>query len=132
MFKGKVLLITGGTGSTGEQRANWYKLYSACKKFTTTSATSRMMWGCQWDEICKFIANKDYTDENSLTFGNYYQTSVKASDGITVIKEEKKYIKIQTGITTFTKTCNMYDLAGNCWECTQGVYGESYREFRGR
>ena len=116
----------------GEQEANWYKLYNACSKFTTSSATSRMIWGCTWDEICKYIANKGYTDENSGTFGNYYDVSVKASDGVTEIKAASIDRKLQTGITTFTKTCNIYDLAGNCYELTQEVWNTDNRDSRGR
>ena len=111
---------------------NWYNLYDACRKFTTESATSRMMWGCTWDEICKFIANKGYTDENSGEYGNYQNVSVKANDGTTEIKASGTKEKLKTGETTFTKTCNIYDLAGNCLEYTQEVNNTDNRVYRGR
>ena len=123
--------ITGGTGSTGEQEANWYKLYNACTKFSTESATSRMIWGCQWDEICKFIGEKGYNNSNSGTFGNYKDNVVKASNGIDELTTIDKGTKLKTGITTFTKTCNIYDLAGNCAEFTQEAVNTSSRAIRG-
>ena len=124
--------ITGTNGTaanTGEQSANWYKLYKACKEFTKTktSATSRMMWGCTWDEICKFIANKGYTDSNSNEFGNY-SNSVD-SNGNAV---EGRGSKQQTGSKEIWSACNIYDIAGNCYEWTQEAYGTSKRALRGR
>ena len=57
-----------------------------------------------------------------------------ASDGITVLKqggtEWQDGRKLNTGITTFTKTNNIYDLAGNCWEYTQGVNATDRRSAR--
>ena len=122
--------ITGGTGTEGRQEANWYKLYLACTKFTTTSATSKMIWSCQWDEVCKFIANKGYTDSNSGSFGNYENELVSDSNG-TTIKAGWTAKRFQTGATTYTRTCNIYDLAGNCDEWNQEVNDECYRSYRG-
>lgn len=50
---------------------NWYKAYGNCSAYTTDSAVSRMVWGCCWDEVCKFISEKGsgttepYTNVNS-------------------------------------------------------------------
>ena len=72
---------------------------------------SRMIWGCQWDVTCNWIANygdkKDIND--SSTWGNYYGTSVKASDGTTEIKKSDKEQILSTGITTFTRANNIYE-----------------------
>ena len=128
--------ITGTNTETsdhydGEEGASWYKLYSACKKFTTTSATSRMIWGCQWDKICKFISNKGYSVSSSSAFGNFKNVNVKGNDGETIIKASGTTTKLQTGCTTYTKTCNIFDLAGNCREWTQEAYSGTSRSIRG-
>ena len=92
-----------------------------------------MIWGCQWDVTCNFIANKGDKKSitNSSSWGNYYNTSVKADDGTTEIKASKTSSVLNTGITTFTMANNIYDLAGNCEEWTQEAYGTVYRALRG-
>ena len=96
---------------------NWYELYKACKQFSTTTGTSRMIWGCQWDEVCKFINErgdkKDLTDSSS--YGNYSGNGGKNN----------------TGATAKAITNNIYDLAGNCWEWTQECLDNSRRACRG-
>lgn len=79
--------ITGTSSSStsnysGSQEANWYKLYKTCKYFgnaTNRTATSRMVWGCQWDEICNFISSKGDKKvlEEFKNFGNYKDNIVK-------------------------------------------------------
>ena len=58
---------------------NWYYLYNACTKFTTNSAVSKMIWGCLWDEICKFISENGTIEQrinilDSSLYGNYKHT----------------------------------------------------------
>ena len=101
---------------------NWYNLYIKCKKLKASNKVeTRMIWGCQWDVACNFIANKG--DKKSITdsssWGNYYNTSVKADDGTTEIKASGTSAVLNTGKTTFTMANNIYDLAGNCYEWTQ-------------
>ncbi len=115
--------------STGVQKdkatlteTNWYNLYKNCKELNASNKVeTRMIWGCQWDVACNFIANKG--DKKSITdsssWGNYRETSVKADDGTTELKASGTSAKLNTGKTTFTMANNIYDLAGNCWEWTQ-------------
>ena len=101
---------------------NWYNLYKKCTELQASDKViTQMIWGCQWDVTCNFIANKgDKKDiTNSSSWGNYYSTSVKADDGKTEIKANGTPAKLNTGKTTFTMANNIYDLAGNCWEWTQ-------------
>ena len=92
-----------------------------------------MIWGCQWDVTCNWIAN--YGDKKNIsdssTWGNYYGTSVKASDGTTEIKKSDKEQILSTGITTFTRANNVYDIAGNACEWTQEADFADGRAFRG-
>ena len=98
---------------------NWYNLYSACKSFSSGKVEARMIWGCQWDQVCRFIStlgdNKVSSLDNSTSYGNY--------SGSTDYK---------TGTRNNCITNNIHDLAGNCWEWTQEAYDTYCRASRGR
>ena len=113
---------------------NWYNLYKKCKELKASNKVeARMIWGCQWDVTCNFIANKG--DKKSITdsssWGNHYNTSVKADDGTTELKASGTSSKLNTGKTTFTIANNIYDLAGNCQEWTQEADSADGRAVRG-
>ena len=113
---------------------NWYNLYKKCTELNASEKVeARMIWGCQWDVTCNFIANKgeqkSITDSSS--WGNYKGTSVKANDRTTVLKASGDEQKLNTGVTTFTMANNIYDLAGNCWEWTQEANDTIGRASRG-
>ena len=134
-YIGRYELTANGekTGATLTGK-NWYYLYNKCKGLSASNKVmSRMIWGCQWDVTCNWIAN--YGDKKNIsdssTWGNYYGTSVKASDGTTEIKKSDKQQILDTGITTFTRANNIYDFAGNCEEWTQEAVITSDRASRG-
>lgn len=108
---------------------NWYNLYRACKnfKFQNDKIKSRMIWGCQWDQICRFINlfgdKKDIDDSRS--YGNY-SDSLGFNDTSEFGKKQK------TGYSEKWKANNIYDIAGNCWEWTQESFYNQSRAFRGR
>ena len=94
-------------------------LYEKCKTLGSDSAESGMIWGCQWDQICKFINTSgdlvSLTD--SRTYGNYLDSKGEAA---IVVDEINKYGSKQvTGYSESWKANNIYDIAGNCMECTQ-------------
>ena len=97
---------------------NWYNLYSACKSFSSGKVESRMIWGCQWDQVCRFIStlgdNKVSSLDSSITYGNYYNSKDAAATNSGGSK-----FNSTTGRNSAWKTNNIYDLAGNCWEWTQ-------------
>lgn len=100
---------------------NWYNAYSRCKSFSIGKVQARMIWGCQWDQVCRFISTaKDVNGntislDNSASYGNYSSSS-----------------DLKTGTRSYCITKNIYDLAGNCWEWTQEAHLPSYRARRGR
>ena len=102
---------------------NWYNLYKACKGFTTNEVESRMIWGCQWDMVCKYILEhgEKKSITNSSTWGNYINNTETGhgSKQITGYKESWSANKI-------------YDIAGNCWELTQEAYYTGTRTYRRR
>ena len=113
---------------------NWYNLYTKCKSLNASEKVeTRMIWGCQWDVACDFIANKGDKKniKDSSSWGNYHFTSVKADDGTTELKPRGTSAMLNTGKTTFTMANNIYDLAGNCYEWTQEAGGSFYRADRG-
>lgn len=110
---------------------NWHNLYKACKSFTSGNVESRMIWGCQWDQVCRFIStlgdNKVSSLDNSKSYGNYNN-----SEGAAATNSGSSNFDSTTGRNSAWKTNNIYDLAGNYWEWTQEAYGAYQRDGRGR
>ncbi len=107
--------------------------------------TSSLMFGIQWDLVCKFLEVKSeltITDINSdsSSWGNYKNvariiTSEKAKQStdygntwklITGIKLSNRII-LSSGSSEETKEMNIYDFAGNEWEWTlEHITSNSY------
>ena len=90
---------------------------------------SRMIWGCQWDQVCKFISTaKDKNGQtisltDSRSYGNYSNSTSPANTN--------NGSKRNTGSNEAWKVNNIYDLAGNCNEWTQEASGAYNRASRG-
>ena len=115
---------------------NWYNLYAKCKSLNASDKVeTQMIWGCQWDVTCNFIANKGEQKSitDSRTWGNYNDSEGDAKVIVTENgTETNKYgTKQNTGYSEYWKANNIYDLAGNCWEWTQEAYGTGLRASRG-
>ena len=96
--------------------------------------TSSLMFGIQWDLVCKFLEVKSTSEiadinVDSGTWGNYSNvtiaiTSDKAKkegtpwNKITEKKAVNSKILLTTGASNETKKMNIYDFAGNEWEWT--------------
>ena len=125
-YVGRYELSSAGTkkSQTVLTNTNWYNLYAACKGIdnTNTSIETRMIWGCQWDQVCKFISTSG--DQVSLTdstsYGNYSNSTVSGHGN-----------KQVTGYSESWKANNIYDIAGNCSEWTQEADSTYGRAFRG-
>ena len=117
---------------------DWYNLYKACKVFGENEdiVYSRMIWGCQWDQICNFISTykegnviKQRDINSSVTYGNYRDAE---GDAKVIVGGENKYGSKQvTGYSEYWKANNIYDIAGNCSEWTQEAYSYYNRCNRG-
>ena len=122
----------GVTNDLPITNTTWYELYNACKKVAAGKnlVISRMVWGCQWDVICNFISTgrnaKSKTD--SRTWGNFsdYNTArgVELGDEGYEAGAGSKQV---TGSSENWKAKNIYDLAGNCYECTQEAFSTNSR-----
>ena len=85
-----------------------------------------MIWGCQWDVTCKWLAEHKYDINNSRAWGNYFNSVSPANGG-----NYKKGNKKNTGSNENWKANNIYDLAGNCREWTQEANSANRRALRG-
>ena len=116
---------------------NWYNLYNACRSSNLQASNkvkTQMIWGCQWDVACNFIANKGDKKSitNSRTWGNYSDSTENAAVTVTESGTTKKYgSKQNTGYSEYWKANNIYDLAGNCYEWTQEAALTGSRAIRG-
>ena len=112
---------------------NWYELYKYSKNIAgSENMQTRMIWGCQWDVTCKWLAEHNYDINNSSAWGNHsnYNTANNYAEGNE--KYEARAGEIQsTGSSENWKANNIYDLAGNCWEWTQEAVSTFYRASRG-
>ena len=150
---------TGGLSSTavinkmntdiGSQ--NWYTMYKKCLtlKGNNNNITTMMITGSLWDETLDWIVSSGATNSegttltyqlvgsNSTTFGNYYNATFNyiAKDAEMPTATETKAIststRIPAGSAEYTKTNNIYDMAGNVWEWTTEAYSTNYRVCRG-
>ena len=119
-------------GKTTLTDTNWYDLYKKCTTLNASDKVeSKMIWGIQWDLACDFISKKGEQKSitNSNTWGNYADSTGKAAvmNGTTKMYGNKQV----TGFSEYWKANNIYDLAGNCWEWTQGADNTGYRVGRG-
>ena len=150
---------TGGLSSTavinkmntdiGSQ--NWYTMYKKCLtlKGNNNNITTMMITGSLWDETLDWIVSSGATNSegttltyqlvgsNSTTFGNYYNATFNyiAKDAEMPTATETKAIststRIPAGSAEYTKTNNIYDMAGNVWEWTTEAYSTNVRVYRG-
>ena len=133
-YVGRYELSNAGTkkGEASLTNTDWYNLYKKCKDIDSSGVETSMIWGCLWDQVCKFISTaKDANgDTISLTdsskYGNYRNALAPANTG-----NYESNTKKNTGSNEAWKTNNIYDLAGNCMEWTQEANSNSSRAFRG-
>lgn len=119
-------------------------------KGTSTDYTTSLMFGIQWDLICKFIeesgAKSQYEIKtDSTNWGNYYSTSfyitTDNAKGYNISwetvakgtkKENNNFTLLSTGASINNKCLNIYDLAGNVWDFTlQKIPNEAKPTMRG-
>ena len=89
-----------------------------------------MIWGCQWDQVCRFIKGNGANSiiDDSRSYGNYNDSS-----GDAVSNSGPSNFNSTTGqLNSAWKIKNLYDIAGNCWEWTQEAYATNGRVGRGR
>ena len=116
------ILNTGSNSSSNPGGVgNWYGMYNKLIK-AKTGTVSQMIWGCQWDQVMKFVNGK--TDGN----GDIYSvTAAKTTSG----KTRHTGSKAATGANINDLVQNIYDLEGNFFEWTSMANDTIYRALRG-
>ena len=123
---------------------NWIRCSDAqqlANGMSTENKTSSLMFGIQWDLVCKFLEVKGnwdtttntaqyYIKENSSSWGNYNSSTftinsakAKKYNGINksyddITGKKTSYILLTTGASEQNKKMNIYDFAGNEYEWT--------------
>ena len=88
--------------------SNWYGLYNTIRNI---DENKQMIWGCQYDQVIKFLKENGEDPEN----GHTYIATSRALSG----QNEQDCMR------------NIYDLEGNHYEWTAEAYSTSYRAHRG-
>ena len=139
LTKNEVVVKKGNidVGST-----TWYSMYKKCKKLNNENLNieTGIIWGSQWDRtVMWLVESKNKTKEdllNSSNYGNFKDAEFKYEDenviGGIATKKAMSSLKIPTGSTEYTKTNNIYDLAGNVHEWTmEAAATTGERTYRG-
>ena len=104
----QVLTASSSDGSNYLGANNWYGLYNAIRNI---SANKQMIWGCQYDQVIKFLKENEEAPE----IGHTYIAGSRALSGQNELDKMK----------------NIYDLEGNHYEWTAEANSPFGRVSRG-
>ena len=134
----KIKVIRGTT--TGITSVNWYRMYAQQKAYRnlteiSSTRTSSMIWGSQWDQIMIWMRNVPSEYKDTTYTGNYYVTNAVGMGNFGTINGVddgwSSASPAPTGYSDSYKVKNIYDLAGNVHDETLEATGTSARVLRG-
>ena len=128
----KVKIVRGTT--SGINNVDWYRMYAQQKAYRnlaeiSSSRTSSMIWGSQWDQIMIWMKEEENETKNSfyvvnaLGMGNY---------GTADDSDTSPIDPAPTGNSDKYKVKNVFDLAGNLFDRTLEANDTDYRISRRR
>ena len=104
----------------------WYEAYQMQKDYASNNINvgSSMIWGCQWDQVMKFV------DDKLDGAGNTFDVTTARTTSESTRHTGKL---AATGNNINDKVQNIYDLEGNLYELTLEAADTStgYRSYRG-
>ena len=129
----------------------WYTMYEKCKNLAgeNENVETSMIWGSLWDETLQWLLESGVQiqdgengtrtiteadiNTDSKSWGNCSNATFEYTNtsGGTSTKIENYETVIPTGSAEYTKTNNIYDLAGNVFEWSLEAYSTRYRVIRG-
>lgn len=132
--------------NTSINNKEWDTNYKRCLvlKGSNNNITTMMITGSLWDETLDWLVSSEAVNSegtiltynligsDSITFGNYTNATFNYIAGdakmptATETKEKGKWNLIPAGSTEYTKTNNIYDMAGNVLEWTTEAASTSY------
>ena len=116
----EITVIKGTT--KGINNVNWYRMYAQQKSYSklaltnSTSTTSSMIWGSQWDQI--MIWMKEVKNTVNTDNGEYYVTNAVGMGNYGVSDGDDYPDKSTPAETGCYDVKNIYDLAGNIYDWT--------------
>ncbi len=117
---------------------NWYEFYNMCMTFynENSNVKSCMIYGSLWDATMQWLGSCNipigYTESNNDGLGNFSSENISISGkNINIIvKKNTNTKRLKTGMTSYTRMNNIYDLSGNLEEYTQEAYYSERRVSR--
>lgn len=129
--------------NTNLANISWYNSYQISKELSkgNENVETSLMSGVLWDETLEWLQKsgaKTYTQiSNSISWGNYSDSYANLryieKDAIEPIETEQLTSNriIPSGSSSYTKANNIYDMAGNVYECILEVVSTRYIVRRG-
>ena len=124
--------------SDSARNKNWYEFYNMCMTFynENSNVKSCMIYGSLWDATMQWLGSCNipigYTESNNDGLGNFSSENISISGkNISIIvKKNTNTKRLKTGMTSYTRMNNIYDLSGNLEEYTQEAYYSERRVSR--
>ena len=101
-------------GQTPMDYVNWHRLYQACRSFGNEVTTSTMIWGTQWDLVCRWTNDSGDQVSYSSSQSNRHSGDYDAKTGSNINDIRN----------------NVCDLEGSRFEWTQEAFDSSSRAYR--
>lgn len=133
--EGAVNIVKGTTNGISD--VTWYKMYEGQKAYkdamlTTSTTTSSMIWGSQWDQIMIWMKNVPSVFTNDTYTGKFYITNALGMGNYRVDNTGTTKDTAQIENTGYYDVKNIYDLAGNVYDWTLEANSTYYRVLRRR
>lgn len=107
----------------GTNTNKWYGLYAEQQQFKTDTVQGNMIWGCQYDQIMKWL------QKNNIDVSQSPPKGFERNNGEAYTSSSRR--PSTTGTVESDKLNNIYDLLGNAKEYSMERCEDYYRAARG-